>query len=124
MTTDPATLTFTTLNWKNPQTVTVTVQEDEDAGDDWVFVTHSVSGADYAGVSAPDVTLRVTDNDRAGVFISPVFHTVVDVCDYTYTVTLLTEPTGDVTVTIHDPTRQHRRDDRSGSLDFHAGQLG
>ena len=104
VTTDPATLTFTTLNWKNPQTVTVTVQEDEDAGDDWVFVTHSVRGADYAGVSAPDVTLRVTDNDRAGVFISPVFHTVVDVCDYTYTVTLLTEPTGDVTVTIHDPT--------------------
>ena len=38
------------------------------------------------------------------MFISPVFHTVVDVCDYTYTVTLLTEPTGDVTVTIHDPT--------------------
>ena len=103
VTTDPATLTFTTLNWKNPQTVTVTVQEDEDAVDNWVFVTHSVSGADYAGVSASDVTVKVTDNDRAGVFISPVFHTVVDVCDYTYTVTLLTEPTGDVTVTIHDP---------------------
>ena len=104
VTTDPATLTFTPDNWDDPQTVTVTVQEDEDAGDDGAAVTHSVSGADYAGVTAPDVTLEVSDNDKAGVFISPTFHAVVDVCHYTYTVTLLTEPTGDVTVTVGDPS--------------------
>ena len=86
-------------------------------------MTHSVSGADYAGVSAPDVTVNVTDNDKAGVFISPTFHAVVDVCDYIYTVTLLTEPTGDVTVTIGDPSNTDVTADPA-ALTFTPGQLG
>ena len=102
--TDPETLTFRPEDWDEPQTVTVTVQEDDGTGDDGATVAHSISGADYAGVSTPDVTINVTDNDNAGVFISPTFHAVVDVCDYIYAVTLLTEPTGDVTVTIGDPS--------------------
>ena len=102
--TDPETLTFGPEDWDEPQTVTVTVQEDDGTGDDGATVTHSISGADYAGVSTPDVTINVTDNDNAGVFISPTFHAVVDVCDYIYAVTLLTEPTGDVTVTIGEPS--------------------
>ena len=104
VTTDPGTLTFGPEDWDEPQTVTVTVQEDDGTGDDGATVTHSISGADYAGVSTPDVTINVTDNDNAGVFISPTFHAVVDVCDYIYAVTLLTEPTGDVTVTIGEPS--------------------
>ena len=32
VTTDPADLTFTTLNWQKPETVTVTAREDDDAG--------------------------------------------------------------------------------------------
>ena len=104
VTTDPGTLAFTTLNWNNPQTVTVTAAEEENVVDDTATVTHSVSGADYADVSAPGITLNVTDNDKAGVFISSTFHAVVDVCDYTYSVTLLTQPTGDVAVTIGDPS--------------------
>ena len=104
VTTDPASLTFTTLNWKDPQTVTVTAAEEVDEVDDTATVTHSVSGADYAAVTAPDVTLNVTDNDKAGVFISSTFYAVVDVCDFSYTVMLLTQPTGDVVVTIGDPS--------------------
>ena len=104
VTTDPGTLTFTNLNWNTPQTVTVTAAEEVDVVDDTASVTHSVSGADYADVSAPGVTLNVTDNDKAGVFISSTFHAVVDVCEYTYSVNLLTQPSGDVTITIGDPS--------------------
>ena len=105
VTTDPATLTFTTLNWKNPQTVTVTAQDDDDKSDDGATVTHSVSGADYGSETAANVTVSVTDTDKAGVFISPTSHAVVDECHYTYySVKLLIEPTSDVTVTIGDPS--------------------
>ena len=104
VTTNPGTLTFGPEDWDEPQTVTVTVQGDDDSGNEEATVAHSISGADYAGVSAPDTTINVTDNDNAGVFISPTFHAVVDVCNYIYAVTLLTEPTGEVTVTIGDPS--------------------
>ncbi len=105
VTTDPATLTFTTLNWKNPQTVTVTAQDDDDESDDAATVTHSVSGADYGSATAANVTVSVTDTDKAGVFISPTTHAVVDECHYTYySVKLLMEPTSEVTVTIGDPS--------------------
>ena len=124
VTTDPETLTFgTPEDWDEPQNVTVTVQEDEDAADDGATVTHSLSGADYADVSAPGVTLEVSDNDKAGVFISPTFHAVVDVCDYIYAVTLLTEPTGRRDSDYRGPIK-YGCDGRPGGLDFHDSELG
>ena len=54
--TAPKFLTFTILNWNNPQTVTVTALEDEDAGDDEATVTHSANRGGYAGhVNVADV---------------------------------------------------------------------
>ena len=100
VTAEPATLTFKPRNWDKPQTVTVNVGEDEDAVDGGASVTHTVSGADYADVSAAGVTLNIIDNDKAGVFIWPTFHAVDDDCDFFYTVTLLTVPTADVTVAV------------------------
>ena len=123
VTTGPATLTFTTLNWKNPQTVTVTAREDDDAGDDGATVTHSVSGAGYGSVTADNVTVSVTDNDTAGLTISDSSFNVNEVCNETYTIKLDSKPyerrDGD-----HRRPLQHCRDGRSGDLDFHAGQLG
>ena len=105
VTADPVTLTFTPDNWDNPQTVQVTCQEDEDTTHDDFTVTHTVDGPDWASVADGELAIHVIDNDIAGVFISPTFHAVVDVChDTYYSVTLFTEPTGDVTVTIGDPS--------------------
>ena len=105
VTTAPEFLTFTILNWNNPQTVTVTALEEEDAGDDEATVTHSVSGSFYGGrVTAADVTVSVTDNDIRGVTLSESNVTVYEGGTGTYAVQLDTEPTGTVTVTINDPT--------------------
>ena len=96
---------FTTLNWQKPETVTVTAREDDDAGGDGATVTHSVSGADYGSVTAVDVTVTVTDNDTRGVTLSESNVNGIDEGGTgTYAVQLDTEPTGNVTVTIHDPT--------------------
>ena len=58
----PASLTFSSSNWATAQTVTVSGEEDPDADDEIVTVSHSVSG--YVGVTTvADVSVTVTDND-------------------------------------------------------------
>ena len=95
---NPASLTFTSSNWDTAQTITVSGEEDDDANDETVTVSHSVSG--YSGVTtADDVSVTVTDNDTAGVSVSPTSLSVDESGTTTYTVVLDTEPNGSVTVT-------------------------
>ena len=103
--TSPYNLTFTGGNWDAPQTVTVTVVNDLDGWDEEATLTHAVSGADYGAVNANAVDVTVTDNDPLGLRVSPAEYTTqrVDVNEggeYSYTLALLTEPLGDVTVDI------------------------
>ena len=104
VTADPASLSFSTSNWSTPQTVTVRASEDADSAQDTATVTHTVSGGDYASVTASDVAVTVTDNDTAGVTVSPTMLTVPEGSTATYTIVLDTQPTSGVTVTINDPT--------------------
>ena len=53
-------LTFTTVDWDQPQTVTVTAALDVNrVADGTVTLTHTASGADYGAVSA-DITITIT----------------------------------------------------------------
>ena len=63
------TLTFTTLDWATPQTVTVTAGDDADTTDDSVTLTHTAASTDtaYSGVTFDSVTVTVNDNDTAQV---------------------------------------------------------
>ena len=65
------TLTFTSSTWGTAQTVTVEGVADEDAGDEAVQVTASVSSTDvdYQGVSG-SVAVSVDDSDTAGLVLS------------------------------------------------------
>ena len=65
VTAEPTSLTFTPDDWDSAQTVTVTAVQDSDANTDAATVTHGVSGGDYNGVSAADVTVTVTEGARA-----------------------------------------------------------
>ena len=58
-------LSFRTSNWNEPQTVTVTARQDEDAEDDTVTIVHAVTGADYGanGVTADAVSVTIDDDD-------------------------------------------------------------
>ena len=96
------TLTFTSENWDDAQTVTVTAKEDDDAvNEEEATLTHTVTGtAEYADVTADRVTVTITDNDTADVTISESELTIVEGATATYTVVLDSEPTAEVTVAI------------------------
>ena len=106
----PSTLTFTPTGgltpWNVPQTVTVTAFDDFiDEGAHMSTITHSAASADlaYDGVSIPDVTANITDNDTAGVTITESAGSTEVIeggLTDTYFVALTSEPTADVTITI------------------------
>ncbi len=97
---DKTTLTFTTINWGTSQTVTVTAGQDDDAVQDSVTLTHTVTGGGYDGATAADVAVTVTDDDTVGVNISESSLGLDEGDEGTYTVVLDTQPAGDVTVTV------------------------
>ncbi len=72
VTVEPASLTFTTGNWDDAQTVTVRAAEDLDASDDAQTVTHTVassSAGEYVGLSVGSVAVTVIDGDVPDVTV-------------------------------------------------------
>ena len=85
---DETTLSFTADNWDTPQTVTVTAAQDDDAVDDEpVVLTHAVSGGDYEGVTASEVTVTIIEDDTPTLTIADANITEGDE-EITFTVTL------------------------------------
>ena len=79
--------------------------EDEDAVvPDTAMLTHTASGGDYASVTGPEVTVSVTDDDTAGITVSPTTLTVGEGGSDTYTVVLDTQPSANVKVTVEGAT--------------------
>ena len=67
VTVDRSSLTFSTSNWGTPQTVTVSLAQDDDAADDAaVTLTHTPSGGDYGAVPFASVTVTRTTTTRPG----------------------------------------------------------
>ena len=101
----PTPLTFTAVNWFTPQTVTVTAVDDLIVeGAHIGTITHATTSADgnYNALIVASVTANITDNDTAGVTVTP---TTVNVTEGgvtgSYTVVLTSQPTADVTVTVN-----------------------
>ena len=86
-------LTFTASTWNSAQTVEVRADEDDDGSDDSATLSHTASGADYGSVTE-DLPVTVTDNDTAGIVLSPTELQVTEGGSATYTVELATEPSG------------------------------
>ena len=94
-------LRFTPSNWSTAQTVRVTADQDGDAADETVTISHAVrtgSATEYVGVSVAGVTVTVLDDDAALVVVSSL--TVPEGGTAEYTVVLGAEPTGNVTVSV------------------------
>ena len=95
----PASLTFTAANWSTPQTVTVTGVDDAiDDGDvSYTIVTEAATSADaaYNGQNAADVSVITTDDDAAGVTVSPTSGLITTEAGgaATFTVVLTSQPT-------------------------------
>ena len=94
------TLSFSAANWNTPQTVEVSAEQDDDAVDDTVTLSHSASGGDYDSVSG-DLVVTVSDDDKAPALVfSPENLTVAEGESGSYTVALAGSPTATVTVAV------------------------
>ena len=103
VTTNPTQLVFTPDNGTAPQTVTVIAGNDDDAISDGATITHAIapgSADEYALVVVADVTVNVTDNDTAGLSVSPAVIGIVEEGTGTFTVVLTSKPSDDVTVAV------------------------
>ena len=96
-------LTFTASTWNTVQTVEVRADEDDDGTDDPATLTHTGAGGGYGSVTE-DLPVTVTDNDSAGIVLTPTTLGVTEGSSATYTVELTTEPSGEVTVTVGGTT--------------------
>jgi hypothetical protein len=100
------TLTFTPVNWNAPQRVIVTGQNDNVADGDQQYAIVLASDPTYVDfngdpVDPTDVSLLNRDNDSAGVLLSRTSGLQTDEAGLSdqFTIVLLSEPTGDVTIT-------------------------
>ena len=98
----PATLTFGTMDWITPKTVTVTAAEDSDKASDSVTLTHSASGGGYDALAFPVVEVRVQDND-VEVAANPTRLTVDENGTATYTLRTDGGPWDSLTVAVEPP---------------------
>ena len=104
LTVNPASLTFTTSNYSQAQTVTVSAAEDNsDDIDGTAAITHTATStdADYSGITIASVTATEADNDTlAGVTLSKTSLSVAEGGSATYTVVLNTAPTANVAIAV------------------------
>ncbi len=105
-TTDLPSVTFTTLNWDTPQTITVTPVDDSLAeGAHISTISHAASSSDanYNGIAINDVVANITDNETDGVSITESGGST-DIVEGgatdSYDVVLTALPSATVTVTI------------------------
>ncbi|MBI5055578.1 MAG: alkaline phosphatase [Nitrospirae bacterium] len=102
----PAVLTFTSANWNTAQTVTVTGANDDvqDGNVAYTIITGAAASPDsnYNGRAVSDVSVTNTDNDVAGVTVSPAsgLTTTEAGGTATFTVRLNTRPTASVTIAL------------------------
>ena len=92
-------LDFPLADWNTPQTVRVNVAHDDDGVDDSVMLTHTATGGDYTNVTAV-LTIMVNDDDDPGINFDSASVDVIEDDTKDYNVSLNTEPTADVIVTI------------------------
>jgi hypothetical protein len=107
LTVNPQRLTFNAGNWNSPQTVMVTANHAADST--VVYLSHTVSGADYDSTTAPGIRVHVkgvTDEElliNVGVDATQRELAVPEGGSNTYGLLLNSEPSGAVTIDIDLP---------------------
>ncbi len=92
-------LEFDSSDWQTPKNVTVIPEDDNDARNETVSITHTVAG--YGSVTdGPQVTVAITDDDTPAVTASSLALTIEESgSDGSYAIRLATNPGAEVTVT-------------------------
>ena len=92
----PTDLTFSTTNWEQEQTITISGAEDANADDETVIVTNIL---DIVGSVSKDVEVTTID-DNAYALIIQAPDTIAEGTTDTYTINLSSAPTATITVNI------------------------
>ncbi|MBF2755584.1 MAG: autotransporter outer membrane beta-barrel domain-containing protein [Gammaproteobacteria bacterium AqS3] len=98
-TVSPAELTFTVGNWDQPQTVTVSSEDDDNIANEDVEVSLTASGPNYSGVS-DSVSVTVRDIDTAALNLSETALSINEGSESTFEVRLSHQPNSTVTVAL------------------------
>jgi predicted secreted protein len=98
-------------NWSGGVQVTVTAVDDTEHDRSqicMVYTDPSVSeDLAYNGVNAPDVTVRVLDNERGGIAVSPTGFTISEPTgSANFTINLTSQPTATVTINLSTSNTQ------------------
>ena len=105
-TVNKSSLVFTPSNWNTQQTVTITGVNDfvDDGNVGYSIVTNAAVSNDsnYNGVNAANVNVTNSDNDTAGIIVSPTSGLITTEAGgtATFSVKLNTKPTANVTIVI------------------------
>ncbi|MEG4021533.1 DUF4347 domain-containing protein, partial [Microcoleus sp. S13C4] len=96
---------FDSTNWNVAKTVTVTATDDNKAeGTHSGTIAHTVTSTDtkYSGTTIQDVNVAITDNETAGVSITPTSTTAAEggANDGSYGIKLTSQPYAPVTITL------------------------
>ncbi|MEI6697087.1 MAG: Calx-beta domain-containing protein, partial [Bacteroidota bacterium] len=102
----PSSLIFTSLNWNTPRTVTITGVNDfvVDGNISYSIITAAAVSTDlvYNALNPSDVSVSNTDNDVAGINVSPISGLITSEAGGTafFTVSLNSQPTANVSIGI------------------------
>ncbi len=99
LTRDRSSLRFSRSNYNVAQSITVFAAEDVDAVDEIESIRLEATGGGYNGITQT-VTVKVNDNDAAGIDFSSSSLNITEGDAENYSVRLLSEPTKDVTIRI------------------------
>ncbi|MEG4170392.1 MULTISPECIES: DUF4347 domain-containing protein [unclassified Microcoleus] len=95
---------FDSTNWNVAKTVTVTATDDNKAeGTHSSTIAHTVTSTDtkYSGTTIQDVNVAITDNETAGVSITPTSTTATEGgANGSYELKLTSQPIAPVTITL------------------------
>ncbi|MFC1588383.1 Calx-beta domain-containing protein, partial [Planctomycetota bacterium] len=113
--TDIAILVFTPINWADPQTITVTANDDfvaEDVHSSTITHVAESDDSDYDAIGIIDVAATITDNDIAGISIIES-DDVTDIAEGgatdTYNIVLTSQPVIDVFITAEPDDQSYLR---------------
>ena len=100
----PSPLTFTTANWSNPQTVTITGVDDNIVDGDIAYTISTAAAASsdtlFNGLNPSDVTVTNINTDTAGIIVNPLSLTTNENGHASFTVVLNSKPSANVTVNL------------------------
>ncbi|GGG54151.1 hypothetical protein GCM10011414_24880 [Croceivirga lutea] len=101
-----AALNFTPTNWNVPQTVTVTgvddnIDDDDQTANVRIRINNANSDDEFDGLPNQFVSVTNVDDDEVGIVVAPTtIATNEDAGTVSFTVSLLSEPTDDVNITL------------------------